>query len=387
MARTIIQHIPIDAEWVETLVGLCLNIPNRWWPGYDDCGLNRGHIAAIDFNASNTIYFQVELDNEPGVHYAMGYDSVFLYTDEEQPGFLRGEGDVGVEEGDADSENLDDNDMDLFEEKRYEKSKQTNWTMHQDGRPGRVIHPILFTGQAKFFCPNVSNEELKGMIDENGDVRFAKVFEWMLPRFDSKTFFEYLSARMRNFMVHTIKIKGWMPKPNVLRRGRSSSLMMLRAFFDANLRGVYGEIHQLNVLGRHNAFEDIYICLHVDDNWDEDDEWEDVYTDAKKSSPDGTAHHRRKFSLFEDGFNHWWKECVTFGQWLTFDKSRVAGWYHSPITQGPDPKPIRTDATIHSLVITHGNLASNKVHVRVFGGAMDNDLGKANENTITTQSG
>ena len=89
MARSIIQHIPIDAEWAETLVGLRLNIPNRWWPGYDDGGLNRGHIAAIDFNASNTFYFQVELDDEPGAHYAMRYDSVVLYADEEQRGFSR----------------------------------------------------------------------------------------------------------------------------------------------------------------------------------------------------------------------------------------------------------------------------------------------------------
>ena len=71
------------------MVGLRLNIPNRWWPGYDDGGLNRGHIAAIDFNASNTFYFQVELDDEPGAHYAMRYDSVVLYADEEQRGFSR----------------------------------------------------------------------------------------------------------------------------------------------------------------------------------------------------------------------------------------------------------------------------------------------------------
>jgi hypothetical protein len=88
--------------------------------------------------------------------------------------------------------------------------------------------------------------------------------------------------------------------------------------------------------------------------------------------------------MFEDGFNCWWKECTTFRRWLTFDESRVAGWYH-PITQGPDPKPIRTGTTIHSLAITHGDLASYKLHVRMFGGATDGDLDKTNENTVTTQ--
>ena len=135
-----------------------------------------------------------------------------------------------------------------------------------------------------------------------------------------------------------------------------------------------------------NVVEDIYSCLHFNNDWDNGEEWEDdTYTDRKTCSPDGTAHHRQKFSMFEDGFNIRWKECVEFGKWLTFDESRVAGWYHSPITQGPDPKPIRTGATIHSLCITHGDLASYKVHVRVFGGKTDGDLGKTNNNTITIQ--
>ncbi len=97
------------------------------------------------------------------------------------------------------------------------------------------------------------------------------------------------------------------------------------------------------------------------------------------------AHHRQKFSVFKGGFNCWWKECLILGCWLTFDKSRVAGWYHSPITQRPDPKPICTGAIIHSLAITHGNLALYKVHVRVFSGATDGDSGKPNKNTVTTQ--
>jgi hypothetical protein len=89
--------------------------------------------------------------------------------------------------------------------------------------------------------------------------------------------------------------------------------------------------------------------------------------------------------MFEDGFNIRWKECIEFGKWLTFNESRVAGWYHSPITQGPNPKPIWTGATTHSLAITHGDLALYKVHVRVFGGKMYGDLGKTKDNTVTIQ--
>ena len=51
-----------------------------------------------------------------------------------------------------------------------------------------------------------------------------------------------------------------------------------------------------------NAFEDIYSCLHFNGDWDNGEEWEDdTYTDRKMCSPDGTAHHRQKFTMFEDG--------------------------------------------------------------------------------------
>ena len=89
--------------------------------------------------------------------------------------------------------------------------------------------------------------------------------------------------------------------------------------------------------------------------------------------------------MFEDGFNRWHKECLNFGRLLIFNKSRVVGCYHSPIMQGPDRKPIRTGATIHSLAITHSNLTLYKVHVCMFGGVTDGDLDKMNDNTVTTQ--
>ena len=96
------------------------------------------------------------------------------------------------------------------------------------------------------------------------------------------------------------------------------------------------------------------------------------------------AHHHQKLSMFEYGFNRQGKECVMFRCWLTFNESRVAGWYHSPIMQGPDPKPICTGVAIHLLVIMHSDLVPYKVHVCVFGRATEGDLGKDNENTVTT---
>ncbi len=249
------------------MVGLHLNIPNNWWPDFDNGSLNQGHIAGINLNGLSSYYFQVKLVNEPGAHYAMRYDSILLYADENQPGFsqyclpprcpgntddkiaqvsvpqkirwmvdddytdkedcaaneaiefdnreddksdnkddnnggdddnnddlhskdmtkkkrkkgthskqttlkktksvaatkhnkksrhinnttinhdhvISGKGD-SVVEGDANGKDSDF-DIDFFEEQRYENTKATNWMIHTDGQPGRVIHPIRSLGQ------------------------------------------------------------------------------------------------------------------------------------------------------------------------------------------------------------------------------------------------
>jgi hypothetical protein len=49
------------------------------------------------------------------------------------------------------------------------------------------------------------------MMDEHGNIRFHKIFEWMLPTFEGVSCYEFLCARMRNFMLHSIKDKGWTP--------------------------------------------------------------------------------------------------------------------------------------------------------------------------------
>ena len=72
MPPTFVRRSPIDSEWAEALVGLPLNVPNSWWPGFVDGGLNRGRIAAVNLGTPNECY-----------------DSVLLYADEGQPGFLR----------------------------------------------------------------------------------------------------------------------------------------------------------------------------------------------------------------------------------------------------------------------------------------------------------
>ena len=113
--------------------------------------------------------------------------------------------------------------------------------------------------------------------------------------------------------------------------------------------------------------------------------WEDVAQDARYEPSPEVARHRKKYEHIEDGFNWRWKEIVNFGRWITADESRVAGWYKSGITIGPEPKPIRTGATIHSICVTHGDLATFKLQCRVYGGKHDEDLNVTHPNTASTQ--
>ncbi|KAL3765170.1 hypothetical protein ACHAW5_008589 [Stephanodiscus triporus] len=127
--------------------------------------------------------------------------------------------------------------------------------------------------------------------------------------------------------------------------------------------------------------------MHFADDWEEEDAnvWDDYFGDVKVESPSDVAHHRRKFAIVEDAFNARWKAAVIFGRRLTMDESRTPGWYHGPIMQGPEPKPVRTGATMHTVCVTDGPLATYKLHARTFGGKSDEDLQSRHINVVTTQ--
>ena len=55
------------------------------------------------------------------------------------------------------------------------------------------------------------------------------------------------------------------------------------------------------------------------------------------------------------------------------------------MTVGPEPKPIRTGATLHSFCVTHGPLRTFKLLVRAYGGASDIYLDVIQENVQSTQ--
>ena len=80
--------------------------------------------------------------------------------------------------------------------------------------------------------------------------------------------------------------------------------------------------------------------------------------------------------VVKDAFNTRWNELVTYGLHIAFERSSVVGWYKSSVTIGPKPKYIRTGATLHSVCVTFGPLATHKLHVHVCGGREDEDMNK-----------
>jgi len=130
-----------------------------------------------------------------------------------------------------------------------------------------------------------------------------------------------------------------------------------------------------------NAFKDMCQCMHFADDWEVDDErWAATYSGMKEESAEDTANHRRKSAVLKDAYNKRWQAIVKFGIWVTADKSRVAGWYHSVMTVGPEPKSIRMGATLHTLCATHGPLRTFKLFVRAYGGTSHMELDVIHDN-------
>jgi hypothetical protein len=59
-----------------------MKVPDDGWPDFADQALNADVIAGIDFEIATNNHFQLELDKEQGVYYAMRSDSIACYEDE-----------------------------------------------------------------------------------------------------------------------------------------------------------------------------------------------------------------------------------------------------------------------------------------------------------------
>ena len=296
---------------------------------------------------------------------------------------------------------------------KYMMMDSIGWTQvfEDTNYPPIPILPIPFEGDQEEFDVDITPAELEELKDDQGVIRFEKVMEWCMPRFDDDgngeemDLFKWQAKRMSNYLRYLLTKdlgetdddqpeKRFKPRffHPILEEGEDESkrkdiephhvarlygIIMARMLSgDPSIVNMYDSRSWFNHCAPavesmpRNCLQDLYRLLHFVDDWelDEDMEWDDIYDHPKKEVKEGTASHRTKHGVFEDAYVKRWQQCVKFGKWMTADESQAAGWYHSPCTVGPEPKPIRTGCTLHTLCVTHGDLASYKLYARCYGG-------------------
>lgn len=91
-------------------------------------------------------------------------------------------------------------------------TSRDDWEKVEGDVMPRQLDSVPYTGNDEWFTPNITEEELASLMDANGDNRFESVFEWMLPKYGEQDYFEFIAARMQNYMLHIIRHKDFKPK-------------------------------------------------------------------------------------------------------------------------------------------------------------------------------
>jgi hypothetical protein len=140
--------------------------------------------------------------------YLMAYDAVCEYADETSSTFHEYQlAYQAVRDGDEEIET---------ETTRYTKTTSDKWDQIntvEDGN-GRLINPIECTVDEEFSV-KITDEEVKTLMDDGGEIRYEKVFQWCLPRYgddDDQSLFEFQAARMRNYMEKQIVEENYKPR-------------------------------------------------------------------------------------------------------------------------------------------------------------------------------
>jgi hypothetical protein len=305
----------ISTEWAESLIGLSMKVPEYWWQGCKGYRLHDGKIDSFDIQTQK---WNLLLDarDEP-FPYLMAYDAVAMYADEDSStideyqlpykAILVGDDEIEAEDG-----------------TRYTRTATSEWTKVEveDGKDdaGRRIEPIEWTGE-KAEPVNITEEELNLLRDVKGEIRFEKVFDWILPRFgvdDSESLYDWQAARMRNYMTKKVVEDGWIPRfyhyedviqsHHVARYYGTCLARMLMGNRSINQvfcsREFFNAVPPIQASMTKNALEDLTSCLHYSDDWvpKNNDNWDDVYDDPKVVAEQSTASHRLKHGQLEDGY-------------------------------------------------------------------------------------
>jgi hypothetical protein len=76
------NFFPFNCKWAALLVGLRMEVSDNWLPAVSGQALNTGRTAGVDRDIKTKYHFQLELDNEQGIYYAMRYDAVVHFAEE-----------------------------------------------------------------------------------------------------------------------------------------------------------------------------------------------------------------------------------------------------------------------------------------------------------------
>jgi len=400
------RTILIDDEWASKLVGIRVAVPNHWWQGLRGQKLWNGQV--VSFNSSEQKWMFVVLDKPEEEEYGLNYQALLEYIDVNvesnkhyttiNPHLMPSEPfrGNGEEELAIAAEGVIT---------KYKRTPDDQWRQITNNN-GREIEPIEWIGRNsdsddvdEDFSVKATDEEREEFEDETGEIKFARVFEWLLPLFDDDvlTLFHWQAARMRSYMVKIMNDSTISFKPRHFKNGRVIEGHHVARYYGCCLarmlsgnpsikqmyssRSPYDAVETVKNCMTLDAMKDLTRCLHFSDDWEEhEEEWNTIYSDVKVEPDEDTASHRMKFSLLEDMYNNRWQACVNYGKWVTADESRIAGWYKSAMTIGPEPKPIRTGVTMHTLCVTKGKLSTYKLFARCYGGQSDGDLCRLHPN-------
>jgi len=93
--------------------------------------------------------------------------------------------------------------------KLYSLTKSLDWTVLKNDQPGRPVAPVPYTGGDELFSEKMDFEKVKGMMDANGDLRYFRIFDDLLPTVGDDHFYAYLAARARSYMMYLMVRRNW----------------------------------------------------------------------------------------------------------------------------------------------------------------------------------
>jgi len=96
--------------------------------------------------------------------------------------------------------------------KLYSLTKSSDWTVLKNGLPGLPVAPVPYTRGDELFSVKMDIEKVNGMMDANGNLRYFRIFDNLLPTVGDEHFYAYLAARARSYMTYLMVRCNWKPR-------------------------------------------------------------------------------------------------------------------------------------------------------------------------------